>query len=74
LSLASWNEFQIASVLTRTFASKALPVGLYDFTEQFVVDWQDMCAMSVVMLVPAVLFMLLIQRQLIRGLTFGAFE
>ncbi|MEN3203216.1 MAG: carbohydrate ABC transporter permease, partial [Atribacterota bacterium] len=72
--LTSWNEFQIASVLTRTPASKTFPVGLYDFTEQFVMDWRGMCAMSVVMLIPAVVFVLLTQRQLIRGLTFGAFK
>lgn len=72
--LNSWNEFQIASVLTRTPASKTFPVGLYDFTEQFVMDWRGMCAMSVIMLVPAVVFVLLTQRQLIRGLTFGAFK
>lgn len=72
--LTSWNGFQIASVLTRTPASKTFPVGLYDFTEQFVMDWRGMCAMSVVMLIPAVVFVLLTQRQLVRGLTFGAFK
>ncbi|MCD6156100.1 MAG: carbohydrate ABC transporter permease, partial [Candidatus Atribacteria bacterium] len=72
--LSSWNEFQIASVLTRTPASKTFPVGLYDFTQQFTVDWRGMCAMSVVMLIPAVVFVILTQRQLVRGLTFGAFK
>jgi len=72
--LTSWNEFQISSVLTRTPASKTFPVGLYDFTQQFTVDWRGMCAMSVVMLVPAIVFVLLTQKQLVRGLTFGAFK
>ncbi|BER92317.1 carbohydrate ABC transporter permease [Atrimonas thermophila] len=72
--LTSWNEFQIASVITRTPASKTFPVGLYDFTQQFTVDWRGMCAMSVVMLVPAIVFVILTQRQLVRGLTFGAFK
>ncbi len=72
--LTSWNEFQIASVITRTPNSKTFPVGLYDFTQQFTMDWRGMCAMSVVMLVPAVVFVLITQKQLIRGLTFGAFK
>ncbi len=72
--LTAWNEFQIASVITRTPASKTFPVGLYDFTQEFTIDWRGMCAMSVVMLIPAVVFVLLTQRQLIRGLTFGAFK
>lgn len=72
--LTSWNEFQIASVITRTPNSKTFPVGLYDFTQQFTMDWRGMCAMSVVMLIPAVVFVLITQKQLIRGLTFGAFK
>ncbi len=70
--LAAWNEFQLASVLTRTVNSKTAPVGLFDFTGQFTIDWRGMAAMSVVMMVPAVCFVLLVQRNLVRGLTFGA--
>jgi len=70
--LTSWNEFAIASVLTRTTASKTFPVGLFDFTGEFVSDWRGMCAMSVIMLVPAVIFVIVVQRQLLRGLTLGA--
>jgi multiple sugar transport system permease protein len=70
--LAAWNEYQIASVLTTTPAAKTFPVGLSDFTTQFTVDWRGMAAMSVLMMVPAVIFVLLMQRSLTRGLTFGA--
>jgi multiple sugar transport system permease protein len=47
---------------------------LFDFTEQFTVDWRGMCAMSVLMIIPAVVFVLLTQRNLVRGLTFGALK
>ena len=70
--LTSWNEFQLASLLTSTTASKTFPVGLFDFTAEFTVDWRGMCAMSVVMLVPALLFVAFTQRNLIRGLGSGA--
>ena len=70
--LTSWNEFAIASVLTRTTASKTFPPGLFDFTAEFVSDWRGMCAMSVLMLIPAVIFVTLVQRQLVKGLTLGA--
>jgi multiple sugar transport system permease protein len=70
--LTSWNEFAIASVLTRTTASKTFPVGLYDFTAEFVSDWRGMCAMSVIMLIPAIIFVIAVQRQLVTGLTLGA--
>jgi multiple sugar transport system permease protein len=72
--LTSWNEFAIASVITRTTASKTFPVGLFDFTGEFVSDWRGMCAMSVLMLIPAVIFVIIVQRQLLRGLTLGAIK
>jgi multiple sugar transport system permease protein len=70
--LAAWNEYQIASVITKTPAAKTFPVGLADFTTQFTVDWRGMAAMSVLMMIPAILFVLAMQRSLTRGLTFGA--
>ncbi|PJF46778.1 MAG: carbohydrate ABC transporter permease [Chloroflexi bacterium] len=70
--LAAWNEFQIASVLTRTVNSKTAPVGLFDFTGQFTIDWRGMAAMATVMMIPAIAFVFVVQRNLVRGLTFGA--
>ena len=72
--LTSWNEFAIASVITRTIASKTFPPGLFDFTAEFVSDWRGMCAMSVLMLVPAIIFVIIVQRQLVKGLTLGALK
>jgi len=72
--LTSWNEFAIASVITRTIKSKTFPVGLFDFTGEFVSDWRGMCAMSVLMLIPAIVFVIAVQRQLVKGLTLGALK
>ncbi len=72
--LASWNEYQIASIITKTPASKTFPVGLFDFTSQFTVDWRGMAAMSVLMMVPAVIFVILTQKSMVQGLTFGAIK
>ncbi len=70
--LISWNEFALASIITRTPASRTFPPALFEFTGQFVSDWRGMTAMSVLMLIPAVIFVALIQRQLLEGLTSGA--
>lgn len=69
--LTSWNEFALASQLTRSTDSKTLPVGLMDFTAQFTIDWAGMCAMAVIIIVPAVVLTFLVQKHLIAGLTFG---
>jgi multiple sugar transport system permease protein len=70
--LAAWNEYQLASFITKTPASKTFPVGLFDFTSQFTVDWRGMAAMSVLMMIPAVIFVLAMSHSLTKGLTFGA--
>ncbi len=70
--LAAWNEFQIVSVLSRSAASRTFPPGLFDFTEQFTFDWRGMAAMSAIMMIPAIIFVILVQRNLVSGMTFGA--
>jgi len=69
--LTSWNEYALASQLTRSTDSKTLPVGLMDFTAQFTIDWAGMCAMAVIIIIPALIMTFLVQKHLIAGLTFG---
>ena len=70
--LTSWNEFALASQLTRSVNSKTLPVGLLDYTSEFTIDWRGMCALAVVMIVPALALTFVIQKHLVAGLTSGA--
>ena len=70
--LTSWNEFALASQLTRSVNSKTLPVGLLDYTAEFTIDWRGMCALAVVMVAPALALTFVIQKRLVSGLTFGA--
>ena len=69
--LTSWNEYALASQLTRSTDSKTLPVGLLDFTAQFTVDWAGMSAMAVLIIIPALVLTFIVQKHLIAGLTFG---
>jgi multiple sugar transport system permease protein len=69
--LTSWNEFALASQLCRSPDTKTLPVGLMDFTAQFTVDWAGMCAMAVIIIIPAVVLTFIVQKHLIAGLTLG---
>ena len=69
--LMSWNEFAVASQLTRSTDSKTMTVGLMDFTAQFTIDWAGMCAMAVIIIVPALILTFIVQKHLIAGLTFG---
>lgn len=70
--LTSWNEFALASNLTRSVNSKTLPVGLLDYTAEFTIDWRGMCALAVVMILPALALTFAVQKHLVSGLTSGA--
>ncbi len=67
----SWNEFLMASAVGPVHA-KTLPVRIASFITDKGILWGDMSAMGTVIVVPVVLFALLTQRYLVRGLTAGA--
>lgn len=67
-----WNEFLFALIISTTSASITLPVGIAGFVSQFEVLWGEMSAVSTVAIIPIIIFTLLVQRYLVRGLTLGA--
>ncbi|HEX7002952.1 MAG TPA: carbohydrate ABC transporter permease [Trueperaceae bacterium] len=69
--LFSWNEFMFALTLTRTEA-KTLPVGLTDFFRDDIIVWNQLAAATVIAVIPAVLFVFVFQRHLIRGMLSGS--
>ena len=69
--LLSWNEYALASIITRTVHSKTLPIGMMDYLDEFTINWAGMCAIAVVMIVPALILTFIVQKHLVSGLTFG---
>lgn len=69
--LFSWNEFLFASVLTRDVA-KTITVGVGDFWTQRGILWGPLSAAATVCVMPMIAFALMLQRWIVRGLTFGA--
>ena len=69
----TWPGFvdALASLLTRSTFSKTMPVGLRDFTSEFTINWGGMCALAVLMIIPALILTFIVQKHLIAGLTFG---
>ncbi len=71
--IESWNEFFIALIMTNNDAQRTLPVGLAKFNDNGIgINWGELMASSMTATVPAVIVFLLMQRQLIAGLTSGA--
>lgn len=67
----SWNEFLFAFLLTRDVA-RTITVGVAGFWTQRGILWGPLSAAATVCVVPMLIFALLLQRYIVRGLTFGA--
>jgi multiple sugar transport system permease protein len=69
--LYSWNEFLYAVILTGRF-SRTLPVSITSFMTNRAILWGRIAAAGSLVLVPVLIFALLAQRYLVRGLSRGA--
>ncbi|MBT9177107.1 MAG: Trehalose transport system permease protein SugB [Firmicutes bacterium] len=67
----AWNEFLFATTLTSVKA-RTITTGLVEFVTVVGTNWGEMAAMAIISLLPALLFLVLVQRYIIAGLTFGA--
>ena len=69
----AWNEFFFAFILTSRKA-RTLPVLVQSFLTFSNVRWGEMMAMSLVIVIPLIIFVFAIQRYIVTGLTLGAVE
>lgn len=69
--IMAWNEFLFAMIFTRATAV-TLPVGISGFITEEQIFWGYITAAAAVAVIPPVVFALVFQRYIVRGLTFGA--
>ncbi len=67
----AWNEYLFAASLTSVDA-RTITTGLAEFVTVTGTNWGEMAAVAMVALLPALLFLSLVQRYIVMGLTFGA--
>lgn len=69
----SWNEFLFALILTGTRAV-TLPAGIIGFMKETGINWGYMTAGGMLALVPVIIFTIIVQKHLVKGLTMGALK
>jgi multiple sugar transport system permease protein len=69
--IASWNEFLYALLLTAE-RSVTAPIVIAQFKSAYGLDWGPMTALAALYSLPVILVTLVLQKQIIGGLTFGA--
>ena len=66
----TWNDFMFALILTST-NSTTLPIMAVNFMTDMGVEWGNLGAAGVLVIIPVLVFSLLTQRWMIKGLTQG---
>lgn len=69
--IGAWNEFLFALALTQSDAATA-PLAVIGFRNEYGVQWGAIGAAAVMISTPVVLFAVVMQKYLVRGLTMGA--
>jgi len=69
----SWTEFLFVLTLTQT-GLKTVPVASSTFVTSTGTDWGKMAALGTAAMLPAFVFILLVQKNLVRGLTMGSLK
>jgi len=67
----AWNEYLFAATLTSVHA-RTITTGLAEFVTVTGTNWGQMAATATLTLIPALVFLSLVQKHIVAGLTFGA--
>jgi|SRR5262252_5462536 len=70
-AIFAWNEFLFAAILTADHV-RTLPVAITGFSTSMGIRWGAFMATAAVGIIPIFILTVLLQRHLVRGLTFGA--
>jgi raffinose/stachyose/melibiose transport system permease protein len=68
----SWNQFLLPLVMLSTESNWTLPLGVTNFSTQYTTDTARILAYTTLALIPALVFYVFAERQLVGGLTSGA--
>jgi N-acetylglucosamine transport system permease protein len=74
--LGIWNEYMLALFLLRSPDKFTVPLGLYNLkvTQQYAADWTGLFAGLVIVMIPTIVFFLILQGRITRGMTVGALK
>ena len=70
--VASWNQFLLPLLVLNDEAKYTLPLGVMQYQGQYATDWSKVLAYLTLSTVPAVIFYVLAQKEIVAGLTAGA--
>jgi raffinose/stachyose/melibiose transport system permease protein len=70
--VGTWNAFMLPLILLNGADQWTLPLGVMNFSTEYVSDQARILAFTVVAIIPAIAFYALAERQIVGGLTSGS--
>jgi raffinose/stachyose/melibiose transport system permease protein len=70
--VGTWNAFMLPLILLNGADQWTLPLGVMNFSTQYVSDQSRILSFTVVAIIPAIVFYALAERQIVGGLTAGS--
>jgi multiple sugar transport system permease protein len=68
----AWNDFVIALTFIASPGNRTLPLGIYSFLGQYMIEWHFLMAAALIAVIPVVILFISIERWLVKGMTAGA--
>ena len=72
--ILAWNEFLFAVILTETEISSTVTFAIALGVSQYQANWGYMAASATISVIPIIIFAFIVQKHLVRGLSFGAMK
>jgi len=69
--LYSWNEFLYALILTSTYNSQTVTIGVFATVSKWEIAWPKIAAAGVMSALPVLALFMVVRRYIIRGIVFG---
>jgi len=70
--ISAWNEYLLSCTMNVNESMQTVPVRLGYLQDQFTVYWGQICAASVIVIIPTLIIVLLCQKQIVSGIADGA--
>ncbi|MGC8912057.1 MAG: carbohydrate ABC transporter permease [Nitrososphaeria archaeon] len=69
--LYSWNEFLYALILTSTYNSQTVTIGVFATVSKWEIAWPKIAAAGVMSALPVLALFMIVRRYIVRGIVFG---
>ena len=70
--IVSWGDYLFVSVISSSTSTATMPLYIYQISQSLILQWGQIAAGTVIIIIPVVILFALVQRWLVEGLLAGA--